>query len=73
MFASSPSTSSALAPHELMKGTLPRTPRDVLAALYNILVLRTTDGLMRKVVGQPWNERNERLAVRRTHARLGLA
>jgi len=52
---------------------LPRVPRDVLAALYNILVLRTTDGLMRKVVGQPWNERNERLAVRRTHARLGLA
>jgi hypothetical protein len=52
---------------------LPRRPRDLLAAFYNVAVLRTIDGLMRKLIGQPWNERNERAAVRRTHARLGLA
>jgi len=52
--------------------TLPGTPRDVLAALYNILVLRTVDGVMRRALGQRWNDRNEYLAVRRTHRRLCL-
>ena len=52
--------------------TLPATPRDVLAALYNILVLRTVDGVMRRALGQRWNDRNERVAVRRTHRRLCL-
>jgi hypothetical protein len=33
-------------------------------------VLRTVDGLMRKTVGQPWNDRNERRAVTRTNQRL---
>ncbi len=52
--------------------TLPGTTRDVVAALYNIVVLRTVDGLMRKVAGQRWNDRNERLAIERTHRRLGI-
>lgn len=52
---------------------LPRRPRNLLAALYNLVVLRTVDGLMRQVVGQRWNDRNERLAVARTPASLGLA
>ncbi|MGI9452115.1 MAG: cupin-like domain-containing protein, partial [Geminicoccaceae bacterium] len=33
---------------------------------------RTVEGVMRKVVGQPWNDRNERLAVERTHRAIGL-
>ncbi len=40
--------------------------------LKNIFVTRTVEGLMRKVVGQPWNDRNERLAVERTHRAIGL-
>jgi len=52
--------------------TLPGTARDLAAALRNILVVRTVDGVMRRVVGQRWNDRNERLAVQRTHRRLGL-
>jgi len=36
-------------------------------------VIRTVDGLMRKALGQRWNDRNERLAVERVHRRLGLA
>ncbi|NBB92970.1 MAG: cupin-like domain-containing protein [Gammaproteobacteria bacterium] len=48
----------------------PRTPRNLAKMVYNLLVLRTVDGLMRKTFGQPWNERNERRAVTRTHDRL---
>jgi hypothetical protein len=53
--------------------TLPGTARDLLATLRNIVVVRTIDGLMRKTLGQRWNDRNEHLAVRRVHRRLGLA
>lgn len=35
--------------------------------LNNIFVTRTIEGLMRKLNGQKWNDRNERLAVQRTH------
>ena len=52
---------------------LPRRPADLLAAFYNVAMVRTIDGVMRYVWGQPWNDRNERVAVQRTHARLGLA
>ncbi|MDZ7789459.1 MAG: cupin-like domain-containing protein [Xanthomonadales bacterium] len=48
----------------------PRTPGNLSKMLYNLLVLRSVDGLMRKVVGQSWNDRNERRAVTRTHARF---
>ena len=50
--------------------TFPSTARDLLAALYNITVLRTVDGWMRRTLGQRWNDRNERLAVQRAHRRL---
>ncbi len=38
----------------------PRNPRDFLAMLRNILLTRTIDGLMRKLLGDSWNERNRR-------------
>ena len=41
----------------------PRKPKPALKLLYNLLVVRTVDGLMRKVIGQSWNERNERLTL----------
>lgn len=50
---------------------LPRTPGNVARMLYNILVLRSIDGLMRKTIGQAWNDRNERRARIRTDRRLG--
>lgn len=43
-----------------------------MTLLKNIFVTRTVEGLMRKVVGQPWNDRNERLAVEKTHRAIGL-
>lgn len=38
--------------------------------LKNIIYTRSIEGLMRKVFGQKWNDRNERLAVEKTHAKL---
>jgi len=43
-----------------------------MTLLKNIFFTRTVEGLMRKVVGQPWNDRNERLAMERTHRAIGL-
>lgn len=50
----------------------PRQPGDFLRMVNNIIGIRTVEGLMRKVVGQPWNDWNERRAVSRTHRRLGI-
>jgi hypothetical protein len=50
----------------------PREPGNFLRMANNLLVIRTVEGLMRKLVGQPWNDWNERRAITRTHRRLGL-
>jgi hypothetical protein len=50
----------------------PRDPRNLAKMLYNILFLRSVEGVMRKLVGQRWNDRNERLARELTHRRLGI-
>lgn len=50
----------------------PRSPGNLVRMAYNILVIRLVEGLMRKLVGQPWNDWNERRAVARTHRRLRL-
>ena len=51
---------------------LPSTAGDLVAALYNVVVLRTVDGWMRRSLGQRWNDWNERRAVQRVHRRLAL-
>lgn len=43
-----------------------------LSLFKNIVLTRTTEGVMRKVVGQSWNDRNERLAVEKTHKQAGI-
>lgn len=48
----------------------PRTPKNFLKMLNNLFVVRVIEGLMRKFVGQPWNDRNERLAVLKTNKRF---
>lgn len=48
----------------------PRTPRNFAKMLNNLVVIRTIEGLMRKLVGQGWNDRNEQHAIIRTHKRL---
>ena len=46
---------------------LPTHPLQIAHALKNIIWTRTVEGFMRKCFGQRWNDRNERLAVTRTH------
>ena len=46
---------------------LPRKPRHFAKLLYNVFYIRTVDGLMRRSVGQPWNDRNEKRAMERSH------
>jgi hypothetical protein len=38
-----------------------------LTVLKNILITRTIEGIMRKIIGQKWNDRNERLAIEKTN------
>lgn len=48
----------------------PRTPKNFIKMLNNLFVVRVIEGLMRKIVGQAWNDRNERLAIENTEKRL---
>lgn len=41
-----------------------------LTLFKNIVITRTVEGLMRKLMGQAWNDRNERKAVENTHRHL---
>jgi ribosomal protein L16 Arg81 hydroxylase len=50
--------------------SMPTTATSRLKLLRNIFVTRTVEGLMRKLLGQRWNDRNERLAVERVHQLL---
>lgn len=50
----------------------PRQPKIFAQMLHNLVVIRSVEGLMRKFVGQPWNDRNEMRAVLNTHKNLGL-
>lgn len=50
----------------------PRTPRNAVPMAYNLAVLRPVEGIMRRIVGQPWNDWNERRAIQRTHRRLHI-
>ncbi|MFU8831913.1 MAG: cupin-like domain-containing protein [Wenzhouxiangella sp.] len=46
----------------------PRDLKNLALLLHNLIVLRTVEVAMRRIVGQPWNDRNERLALKRTRA-----
>ncbi|MCF6245391.1 MAG: cupin-like domain-containing protein [Sulfurovum sp.] len=50
----------------------PRKPKTVIKLLHNLLVVRTIDGFMRKVIGQSWNERNEKRTITNTHKHLNI-
>ncbi len=45
----------------------PKSLRHRLSLMKNIFITRTIDGLMRKIIGQPWNDRNERMAIKLTN------
>jgi Cupin-like domain len=45
----------------------PRKPKHLIQLAYNLVYLRTVDGLMRKFVGQSWNEKNRERAFTRAN------
>lgn len=45
----------------------PGISMNLLKMLRNIFIIRTVEGIMRKIIGQSWNERNEHLAVINTN------
>ena len=48
----------------------PRTPKNFLKMMKNLIIIRTVEGLMRKLIGQSWNDRNARLAISNTNKHL---
>jgi hypothetical protein len=52
--------------------SMPTDLRSRMTLLKNIFWTRTIEGMMRKVRGQHWVERNERLALEQTHNKLGI-
>jgi len=48
----------------------PRTPVNFFKMMNNLIVIRSIEGLMRKLLGQRWVARNERRAVSNTHKNL---
>lgn len=47
-----------------------RNPKNFGKAVYNILIMRNYDGLMRRIKGQKWIDWKNEEAIRRTHASL---
>jgi len=48
----------------------PRGGKNLLNMLRNLLWIRSVEGLMRKILGQSWNDRNEKLAVKNTNKNI---
>jgi len=48
----------------------PNKLKHKLLLLKNVFVVRNIEGLMRKFCGQAWNDRNEKLAITKTHQNL---
>ncbi len=46
---------------------LPRTPKNVLNMLRNVFLIRKVETFMRKIYGEKWTDRNERLALINTN------
>ena len=52
---------------------IPRRPRNLSRAIYNIFVMRHFDNLMRRIKGQAWIDAKNEKAITRTHRKLGLS
>ncbi len=52
---------------------IPRNPKNLGKALYNIFVMRHYDNLMRRWKGQAWIDQKNEKAILKTHAKLGIS
>ncbi len=50
-----------------------RNPKNLGKALYNVLIMRHFDNLMRRLKGQAWIDDKNEKAITRTHAKLGIS
>lgn len=50
-----------------------RNPKNLTKAVYNILVMRYFDSLMRRIKGQAWIDGKNKSAIRNTHRKLGIS
>lgn len=51
---------------------IPRNPKNLSKALYNIFVMRHFDNFMRRWKGQAWIDGKNERAILRTHSKLGI-
>ena len=51
---------------------LPRNPKFLLKAAYNVIIMRHFDNFMRKIKGQKWIDKKNEQAITKTHKRLGI-
>tara|TARA_R100000988_G_C3999422_1_gene167989 strand:- start:856 stop:1719 length:864 start_codon:yes stop_codon:yes gene_type:complete len=49
-----------------------RNPKNLGKAVYNIVIMRHYDNLMRRLQGQDWIDKKNEKAITRTHKKLGL-
>ncbi|MEO1012581.1 MAG: cupin-like domain-containing protein [Bacteroidota bacterium] len=49
---------------------LPRNPKNLATALYNVVIMRHYDGLMRRIKGQDWIDQKNRKAISNTHGAM---
>lgn len=52
---------------------IPRNPKNLARAVYNIFFMRHYDNLMRRLKGQKWIDAKNEKAIERTHKKLGIS
>lgn len=52
---------------------IPRNPKNLGKAIYNIVVMRHFDNLMRRLKGQAWIDAKNEKAIKKTHRKLGIS
>ncbi len=51
---------------------IPRNPKNLARAVYNVFVMRYYDNAMRRLLGQKWIDKKNKKAIKRTHKKLGI-
>jgi len=53
--------------------SIPKNPINLMKAVYNIIVMRSTDNIMRRLRGQKWIDWKNNYAIKRTHKNNKIA
>lgn len=57
--------------YSLALRAFPRTPKNLFKMINNLVFIRTAEGIMRKLFGQKWNDRNAKMAIMNTNKNIG--